>query len=68
MRPNLKALVITGYPNADRFADCRRYRNTRQAIRRDTLIAGVTSLLGEMRPLPDETAELIDNRDLNRRT
>jgi CheY-like chemotaxis protein len=65
MRPNLKALVITGYPNADGLAELPPHTTILvKPFRRDTLIAGVRSLLGEMRPLPDETAELIDSRDL----
>ncbi len=65
IRPNLKALMITGYPNADGLAELPPHTAILvKPFRRDTLIAGVRSLLGEMRPLPDETAELIDNRDL----
>jgi CheY-like chemotaxis protein len=65
IRPNLKALVITGYPNADGLAELPPHTAILvKPFRRDTLIAGVRSLLGEMRPPPDETAELIDSRDL----
>ena len=65
IRPNLKALVITGYPNADGLAELPPHTAILvKPFRRDTLIAGVRSLLGEMRPVPDETPELIDNRDL----
>ena len=64
IRPNLKALVITGYPNADGLAELPPHTAILvKPFRRDALIAGVRSMLGEMRPLPDETAELIDNRD-----
>jgi CheY-like chemotaxis protein len=65
IRPNLKALVITGYPNADGLAELPPHTAILvKPFRRDTLIAGVRSLLGGMRPVPDETPELIDNRDL----
>ena len=64
IRPNLKALVITGYPNAEGLAELPPHTAILvKPFRRDALIAGVRSMLGEMRPLPDETAELIDNRD-----
>ncbi len=65
MRPNLKALVITGYPNADGLAELPPHTAILvKPFRRDTLIAGVRSLLGGTRPVPDETPELIDSRDL----
>ena len=65
IRPNLKTLVITGYPDADGLAELPPHTTILvKPFRRDVLIAGVRSLLGEMRPLPDETAELIDSRDL----
>ena len=65
IRPNLKALVITGYPNADGLAELPPHTAILvKPFRRDTLIAGVRSLLGEIRPVPNETPELIDSRDL----
>jgi CheY-like chemotaxis protein len=64
IRPNLKALVITGYPNADGLAELPPHTAILvKPFRRDTLIAGVRSLLAEMRPPPDETAKLTDSRD-----
>jgi CheY-like chemotaxis protein len=61
LRPNLKALVITGYPNADGLAELPpRTKILCKPFRRDTLIAGVKSLLGEMQPVPSETTELIE--------
>ena len=61
VRPNLKALVITGYPNADGLAELPpRTKILVKPFRRDTLIAGVRSLLGETQPVPNETAEPID--------
>lgn len=60
VRPNLKSLVITGYPNADGLAELA--PNTKilvKPFRRDTLIASVKSLLGEMPMIPAETGKLV---------
>jgi DNA-binding NtrC family response regulator len=63
IHPNLKALVITGYPNADGLAELPPQTMVlAKPFRRDSLIAAVRSLLGEMRPVPDETMELIDRK------
>jgi CheY-like chemotaxis protein len=62
IRPSLKALIITGYPNADGLAELPpRTTILVKPFRRDTLIAAVKSLFGEMRPIPNETVELIEN-------
>jgi CheY-like chemotaxis protein len=61
VRPNLKSLVITGYPNADGLAELPPHTSILvKPFRRDALIAGVQSLLGRMRPIPNETEELIE--------
>jgi CheY-like chemotaxis protein len=61
IRPNLKALVITGYPNADGLAELSpSIRILVKPFRRDTLIAEIKTLLGEMPPVLRETAELTD--------
>jgi len=62
IRPGLKSLVITGYPNADGLAELPSHTSILvKPFRRDALIAGVQSLLGQMRPLPNETEELIED-------
>ncbi len=64
IRPNLKALVITGYPNADGLAELPPHTTVLvKPFRRATLIAQVRSLLGEMQTESNETAELVDQRE-----
>ena len=66
MRPDLKALLITGYPNADGLADLpANIKVLTKPFRRATLIAQVQTLLNEARPmLPDEAMELVENRQI----
>jgi CheY-like chemotaxis protein len=55
VRPNIKALVITGYPNADGLAELPPHTSILvKPFRRANLIAEVQSLLGEI-PVPSET-------------
>ena len=68
IRPFLKSLVITGYPNADGLAELPpQTAILAKPFRRDTLVAGVRSLLGEARPVPTETAELIEQELIDQR-
>jgi CheY-like chemotaxis protein len=68
IRPLLKALVITGYPNADGLAELPpRTSILVKPFRRDTLVAAVRSLLGGARPVPTETAELIEHELIDQR-
>ena len=68
IRPFLKALVITGYPNADGLAELPPQTSILvKPFRRDTLVAGVRSLLGEAQPVPTETAELIGHALIDQR-
>jgi CheY-like chemotaxis protein len=64
LRPNLKALVITGYPNADGLADLP--PNTSVLVkpfRRNALIAGVKALLA---PVSREAVELRETERLQK--
>lgn len=57
IRPNLRSIVITGYPNADGLAELP--PNTTilaKPFRRTALIARIKSLLEEVQSVPDETA------------
>ncbi len=57
IRRNLKALVITGYPNADGLAQLPPHTMVlTKPFRRNTLIAGVRSLLAEP-PMPHALVE-----------
>jgi CheY-like chemotaxis protein len=68
IRPFLKALVITGYPNADGLAELPPQTSILvKPFRRDTLVAGVRSLLGDPRPVPTETSELIEHELVDQR-
>ena len=68
IRPFLKSLVITGYPNADGLAELPPQTAILvKPFRRDTLVAGVRSLLGEARPVTTETAELIEHELIDQR-
>lgn len=68
IRPHLKALVITGYPNADGLAELPPQTAILvKPFRRDTLIAGVKSLLGELPTVPNETAELVERDPIEQR-
>jgi CheY-like chemotaxis protein len=61
VRPKLKSLVITGYPNAEGLAELP--PNTTilaKPFRRDALIAGVKSLLGELQVVQTAPAESVD--------
>jgi CheY-like chemotaxis protein len=60
-RPNLKALVITGYPNADGLADLPSNTSVlAKPFRRNALIAGVKALLGSV------SSEAVELRELGR--
>ncbi len=68
IRPHLKALVITGYPNADGLAELPPQTAILvKPFRRDTLIAGVKSLLGELPTVPNATAELVEREPIEQR-
>jgi CheY-like chemotaxis protein len=57
IRPNLKAMVITGYPNADGLAELPLHTTILvKPFRRVTLIARIMSMLDEMRTASDEMA------------
>jgi CheY-like chemotaxis protein len=61
VRPKLKSLVITGYPNADGLAELP--PNTiilAKPFRRDALITAVKSLLGELQVVQTAPAESTD--------
>jgi two-component system cell cycle sensor histidine kinase/response regulator CckA len=59
VRPTLKALVITGYPNADELAELPPHASILvKPFRRVALIAEVKSLLSKT-PGPNKTEELI---------
>ena len=61
IRPHLKALVITGYPNADELAALPPQATVlAKPFRRDALIAWVKSALADIRPVPGETMESVD--------
>ena len=61
IRPNLKALIITGYPNADGLAELPPDISVLvKPFRRDTLINRVKSLFGEMQTPPNDTVNLSD--------
>ena len=69
IRPNLRAIVITGYPNADGLAELP--PNTTilaKPFRRASLIGRIQSLLDEMQPVSNETAALVEDIDVNRST
>jgi CheY-like chemotaxis protein len=54
LRPNLKALVITGYPNADGLMELPPHTSILvKPFRRANLVAEVKSLLGEMSALSE---------------
>jgi CheY-like chemotaxis protein len=58
IRPDLKTMVITGYPNADGLAELPPHTTLLvKPFRRDTLMAAIASLLGEA---STETIELIE--------
>lgn len=62
IRPNLRALVITGYPNADGLAELpSSIKVLVKPFRRDTLITEIKALLDEM---PRETAEPADQVEM----
>ena len=59
VRPNLRSLVITGYPNADEVAELTPHAPILiKPFRRATLITEVKSLLGKT-SVPNKTEELI---------
>lgn len=61
IRPRLRALVITGYPNADGLAELPPHTTIlSKPFRRDTLLAAVRSLLGEAPQVSRETMEPAD--------
>ena len=65
IRPNLRALVITGYPNADGLAELSpSIKLLVKPFRRDTLITEIKSLLDEMPPVLRETAEPADQLEM----
>ena len=67
LRPNLKALVITGYPNADGLAELPPHTAIlTKPFRRDALIAGVQSLLSETRLVPRELMEAFEQKGIGR--
>lgn len=56
IRPDLKSMIITGYPNADGLTELPPGTTILvKPFRRNALIAGITSLLGEVPLVPDET-------------
>jgi DNA-binding NtrC family response regulator len=65
IRPNLRALVITGYPKADGLAELSpSIKLLVKPFRRDTLITEIKSLLDEMPPVLRETAEPADQLEM----
>jgi CheY-like chemotaxis protein len=59
LRPNLKSLLITGYPNADGLAVLPPYTTIlTKPFRRSALLAEVRFLLGESSPTANATIEL----------
>jgi CheY-like chemotaxis protein len=66
MRPNLKALLITAYPNADGLADLPSHiKVLTKPFRRAALTTQVKTLVSEAPSmLPDEAMELVENRQL----
>ena len=61
IRPQLRALVITGYPNADGLAELPPHTTIlAKPFRRDTLLAAVRSLLGEA---PQVSWEIMEPAD-----
>jgi CheY-like chemotaxis protein len=64
MRPDLRALLITGYPNADGLAELPSHiKILTKPFRRSALISQVRALVTEAPPmLPDEAMELVENR------
>jgi CheY-like chemotaxis protein len=67
-RPKLKALVITGYPGADGLAELPSQTTILvKPFRRDSLVAALTSLLGEAVFVPREAADLLEQRQFDHR-
>jgi DNA-binding NtrC family response regulator len=61
MSPGLRALLITGYPNADGLAELTPITTILvKPFRGDTLIATIKSLFDDMQPISSETIELTD--------
>ena len=56
IRPNLKSMIITGYPKADGLSDLPPGTTMLvKPFRRDALIAAIRSLLGDVQLVPHET-------------
>ena len=66
MRPDLKALLITAYPDADGLAELPSHvRVLTKPFRRAALITHVTNLVREAPPMrSDEAMELVENRQV----
>jgi len=63
MRPDLKALLITAYPNADGLAELPSHiKVLTKPFRRAALIARVMNLVKEAPPVSDKAMELVENR------
>jgi CheY-like chemotaxis protein len=64
IRPDLKALLITGFPSTDGLAELPSHINVlAKPFRRAALIAQVKALIGKAHPvLPEEAMELVENR------
>jgi hypothetical protein len=63
MRPDLKALLITAYPNADGLAELPSHiKVLTKPFRRAALIARVLNLVKEAPPVSDKAMELVENR------
>ena len=61
IRPNLKSLIITGYPNADGLSELPPGTIVLvKPFRRHALIAGINSLLGEVPMISHETIEAVE--------
>jgi CheY-like chemotaxis protein len=67
IRPNLKSLVITGYPNADGLTELPSSTTILvKPFRRNALVAAIKALLGEIPPIPNETADQVDQELVDR--
>jgi DNA-binding NtrC family response regulator len=66
MRPNLKALLITAYPNADGLAELPSHiKVLTKPFRRAALTTQVKTLVSEAPSMrPDEAMELVENRHI----
>jgi DNA-binding NtrC family response regulator len=65
IRPAIRTLLITGYPNADGLAELTASTTVLvKPFRGDTLIANIKAILNDMQAVSNETMELIDRNDM----